>query len=75
MATAPNGTPKKRVQGPRVAKDKKGILLFTGDVDNVEVVFDAWEAMAKRDANPALKAKTFVIEAKKRPVPNQAAPT
>lgn len=73
MATAPTGTKPKRVQGPRTAKPKQVILLFEGTINGeVQVSFDPWDAMEKKEANPNLVMKRVTIPTTKRTAPAQA---
>lgn len=70
MAKDPT-VPKKK-GAPRQVKDIKGVVLYKGEiVGDVKVVFDPWEVMEARDADPELKSRSFIVPRKRRAAPNQ----
>lgn len=69
MATAPKASRKGQ---PRHVKDIKGVVLYKGEITgDVKVVFDPWEVMEARDADPELKSRSFIVPRKRRAPANQ----
>lgn len=65
--------PKKRKTGPRTKKPVQVIVMYEGDlVGDLQFVFDPFEAMDKKEANPNLKMKKVVIPQKTAPKPAAA---
>jgi len=72
---AADGTQKKtRKSGPRVKKPTQVIVMYEGElVGDLQFVFDPFEAMDRKEANPNLKMKKVIIPNKGKPAAAPAA--
>lgn len=67
MTTAPSNGPapeapkKRRPSGPRVVKPKTAILLYKGNLDAIEIVFDPMEALDRKEQDNSWSYKRFTV--------------